>query len=89
MAVTTVVAKLSLLKPCPANLGPFSLRDRVAGHKLVGVPLASYVLAAAIDETAKLEARVLLNIHHSIEIWYGRRWIARFVREDHPLIGVQ
>jgi hypothetical protein len=53
---------------------------------LFGVSLANYVLAAMDDEAAKLEARQLLVIHPSIEVWHGPRWIARFVREEHPQI---
>jgi hypothetical protein len=53
---------------------------------LFGVSLAKYVLAAMDDEAAKLEARQLLVIHPSIEVWHGPRWIARFFREEHPRI---
>ena len=50
---------------------------------LRGVTRASYELHATDDEGAKSEARQLLKLHPSIEVWQGARWVVRFVREEH------
>ena len=52
----------------------------VAYHvDLQGVALASYELKATEDATAVSEARHLLKLHPSLEIWYGARFVARMV----------
>jgi hypothetical protein len=49
---------------------------------LRGVSRASYELNAADDEGAKSEARWLLKLHPSIEIWQAARWVARLIPEE-------
>ena len=44
---------------------------------LQGVALASYELKATEDATAIFEARHLLKLHPSLEIWRAARFIAR------------
>jgi hypothetical protein len=54
---------------------------------LYGVAHASYSLTATDDEQTKSEARNLLGLHPSIEVWQGARWVARLVRESARLRG--
>jgi hypothetical protein len=49
---------------------------------LSGVALASYQLRAADDEGAASEARWLLKLHPSLEVWQGARFVVRLVREE-------
>lgn len=46
------------------------------------VALASYELTAVDDEQAKADGRQYLDLHSSIEVWQGPRWVARFARDD-------
>jgi hypothetical protein len=48
---------------------------------LQGVALASYELKETEDAPAISEARHLLKLHPSLEIWYGARFVARMVGE--------
>jgi hypothetical protein len=47
-----------------------------------GIAVARYDLIAQDDEAAKSEARNYLNLHPSIEVWQGPRWVARLGREE-------
>jgi hypothetical protein len=47
----------------------------------LGVALASYELKATEDATAISEARHLLKLHPSLEIWRAARFAARLLAE--------
>jgi hypothetical protein len=44
---------------------------------LRGVSVASYELRATEDDAAVSEARHLLRLHSSLEIWQGARFVVR------------
>jgi hypothetical protein len=48
---------------------------------LQGIAVASYELKATQDPTAVSEARHLLKLHPSLEIWRAARFVARLEAE--------
>ena len=55
---------------------------RTSTFDIDGVAHASYELQATEDPDAVSEARHFLELHRSIEVWQGARWVVRLEREE-------
>jgi hypothetical protein len=61
-----------------------STKYRAYHVNLQGIALSSYELKATDDDAALSEARCLLRLHASLEIWSGARWVARIIQDAPP-----